>query len=213
QQEALLSALCIGERWRDAVAVVDTMLRESTAVDNATAGLAMKAYASIGLRDHWRSALTLMKRAQRASAGSMRDDGLDASSWRCLLAGLASEGLNEEAALVMREMVGAGVRVDEHSGAVLVTSAHKAGDYAGALAWVNRLQEAGLPVSRNGYAAAVDACCSLGNPGAAMGVLRAMAEAGVVPSPSVYNAVFETLCPPSEGGYDGSRRWKEGGNE
>lgn len=43
----------------------------------------------------------------------MMDDGLDASSWRCLLAGLAREGLNEEAALVMREMVGVGVRVDE----------------------------------------------------------------------------------------------------
>ena len=54
-----------------------------------------------------------MKRAQRASEGSMGDGGLDASSWRCLLAGLASEGLNEEAALVMREMVEAGVRVDE----------------------------------------------------------------------------------------------------
>ena len=54
-----------------------------------------------------------MKRAQRASEGSMMDDGLDASSWRCLLAGLAREGLNEEAALVMREMVGVGVRVDE----------------------------------------------------------------------------------------------------
>ena len=31
------------------------MLLQSTAVDNATAGLAMKAYANIGLRDHWRS--------------------------------------------------------------------------------------------------------------------------------------------------------------
>lgn len=101
----------------------------------------------------------------------------------------------------------------QHSGAVLVTSAHKAGDYAGALAWINRLREVGLPVSRNGYAAAVDACCSLENPGAAICVLGAMAEVGVVPSASVYNAVFETICPPSEGGYDGSRRWKQGAGE
>lgn len=55
QQEALLSALCIGERWLDAITVVNKMLQQSTVVDNATAGLAMKAYASIGLKDHWKS--------------------------------------------------------------------------------------------------------------------------------------------------------------
>ena len=30
------------------------MLVEATVVDNATAGLAMKAYAHVGLKDHWR---------------------------------------------------------------------------------------------------------------------------------------------------------------
>lgn len=56
-----------------------------------------------------------MKRAQRASiaSGVSAVDILDASAWRCLLASLARDGLNEEAGLVMQAMVEAGVRVDE----------------------------------------------------------------------------------------------------
>lgn len=40
-------------------------------------------------------------------------DVLDGSAWRCLLAGLASEGLHEEAGAVMQAMTEAGVRVDK----------------------------------------------------------------------------------------------------
>lgn len=56
-----------------------------------------------------------MKQAQRASTASdvAAVDVLDASAWRCLLAGLARGGLNEEAGLVMQAMVEAGVRIDE----------------------------------------------------------------------------------------------------
>lgn len=55
-----------------------------------------------------------MKQAQRASTGSDTVvDVLDASAWRFLLAGLASEGLNSEAGLAMQAMVEAGVRVDK----------------------------------------------------------------------------------------------------
>lgn len=56
-----------------------------------------------------------MKQAQRASIASdvPAADILDASAWRCLLASLASDGLNEEAGSVMQAMVEAGVRVDE----------------------------------------------------------------------------------------------------
>lgn len=56
-------------------------------------------------------ALSLMKRAQRASAGSA--DMMDASAWRCLFAGLARQGLHEEAGMAMRAMVDAGIRVDK----------------------------------------------------------------------------------------------------
>lgn len=55
QREALLSALSNGERWRDAVSLVEAMLAKSLVVDNPTAGLAMKAYASLGLKEHWKS--------------------------------------------------------------------------------------------------------------------------------------------------------------
>lgn len=54
QQEALLSALCIGEQWSEAVSAVETMLMEGVVVDEITAGLAMKAYGAMGLGDHWR---------------------------------------------------------------------------------------------------------------------------------------------------------------
>ena len=54
-----------------------------------------------------------MKRVQEASVESMSQDAIDASSWRCLLSGLAREGLDEEAAFVMREMVDAGIEMDE----------------------------------------------------------------------------------------------------
>lgn len=53
-----MAALCVGERWREAVSTVETMLGEATVVDNATAGLAMKAFAKMGLRDHWRAVST-----------------------------------------------------------------------------------------------------------------------------------------------------------
>lgn len=55
QREALLSALSNGERWRGVVELVEAMLAKSIVVDNPTAGLAMKAYANLGLREHWRS--------------------------------------------------------------------------------------------------------------------------------------------------------------
>lgn len=55
-----------------------------------------------------------MKAAQLASRGSDAvQDMLDASAWRCLLAGLASQGLNGEAGLAMQAMVEAGIRVDK----------------------------------------------------------------------------------------------------
>lgn len=54
-----------------------------------------------------------MKTAQQASVGLMSCDMLDASAWRCLLSGLAREGLNEEATVVMREMMGEGIRIDK----------------------------------------------------------------------------------------------------
>ncbi|CAM9283116.1 unnamed protein product, partial [Scytosiphon promiscuus] len=207
QREALLSSLANGERWRDVVAVVESMLADSVIVDNATAGLAMKAYTLLGLKGQWASALSLMERAQQASAGSA--DVTDASAWRCLFAGLASQGLHEEAGVAMRAMVEAGVRVDKDSSAAVVVAAHDAGDHAAALAWVDRLRGAGLPVSRNGYSAAVNACCALGKPEAAIGVLEVMLESKVVPSASVYNAVLETICPPSEGGYSARARLRD----
>ena len=55
QWEALLSALSNGERWRDVVSLVEAMLAKSLVVDNPTAGLAMKAYANLDLKEHWRS--------------------------------------------------------------------------------------------------------------------------------------------------------------
>ena len=59
-------------------------------------------------------AISLMKQAQRASAGSDTvAEVLDASAWRLLLAGLASAGLNAEAGLAMQAMVEAGVPVDK----------------------------------------------------------------------------------------------------
>eukprot|EP00903_Cladosiphon_okamuranus_P008809 g8436.t1 len=211
QREALLSALSNGERWQDVVSLVEAMLAKLLVVDNPTAGLAMKAYANLGLKEHWRSAISLMKQAQRASAGSdAAADVLDASAWRFLLAGLASAGLNGEAGLAMQAMVEAGVPVDKDSSAAVVVAAYKAGDHAAAVAWVDRLRSAGLAISRNGYAAAVNACCALGNPEAAAGVLGVMSEAQVVPTASLYNAVLETICPPSEGGYSATARLTDG---
>lgn len=59
-------------------------------------------------------AISLMKKAQRASAGSDTGaDVLDASAWRFLLAGLASAGLTGEAGLAMQAMVEAGVPIDK----------------------------------------------------------------------------------------------------
>lgn len=55
QREALLSALHNGERWQDVVTLVEAMLAKLLVVDNPTAGLAMKAYANLGLKEHWRS--------------------------------------------------------------------------------------------------------------------------------------------------------------
>lgn len=55
QREALLSALSNGERWAGVVALVKSMLVDLEVVDNPTAGLAMKAYAKLGLKTHWRS--------------------------------------------------------------------------------------------------------------------------------------------------------------
>lgn len=54
-----------------------------------------------------------MKRSQEASEESMSQNAIDASSWRCLLSGLAMEGLHREAAFVMQEMVDAGIRMDK----------------------------------------------------------------------------------------------------
>eukprot|EP00752_Nemacystus_decipiens_P016473 g14726.t1 len=210
QREALLSALSNGGQWHDVVSLVEAMLAKLLVVDNPTAGLAMKAYANLGLKEHWRSAISLMKQAQRASAGSDAvADVLDASAWRLLLTGLASAGLNGEAGLAMQAMVEAGVPVDKDSSAAVVVAAYKAGDHAAAVAWVDRLRSAGLAISRNGYAAAVHACCALGDPDAAAGVLGVMSEAQVVPAASLYNAVLETICPPSEGGYSATVRLRD----
>lgn len=55
QREALLSALSNGERWQDVVSLVKAMLAKLLVVDNPTAGLAMKAYANLGLKEHWKS--------------------------------------------------------------------------------------------------------------------------------------------------------------
>ncbi|CAM9133805.1 unnamed protein product [Ectocarpus sp. 4 AP-2014] len=212
QREALLSALSNGERWAGVVALVKSMLVDLEVVDNATAGLAMKAYAKLGLETHWRSALSVMKQAQRASRRGSRvvaADVLGGSAWRCLLAGLASEGLHEEAGVVMQAMAEAGVRVDKDSTAAVVLAAYKAGDHAAAIAWVDRLDSADLPVSRNGYTAAVNACCALGKPDAAISILGMMLEGRLVPTASVYNAVLESICPASEGGYSARVRLRD----
>lgn len=50
-----MSALCVGKQWWQAVSAVETMLCESVIVDNATAGVAMKAYVNLGLEENWRS--------------------------------------------------------------------------------------------------------------------------------------------------------------
>lgn len=55
QREALLSALSNGERWQDVISLVEAMLAKLLVVDNPTAGLAMKAYANLGLQEHWKS--------------------------------------------------------------------------------------------------------------------------------------------------------------
>ncbi|CAB1110596.1 unnamed protein product [Ectocarpus sp. CCAP 1310/34] len=212
KREALLSALSNGEQWAGVVALVKSMLVDLEVVDNATVGLAMKAYAKLGLETHWRSALSVIKQAQRASRGRSRvvaADVLDGSAWRCLLAGLASEGLHEEAGVVMQAMAEARVRVDKDSTAAVVLAAYKAGDHAAAIAWVDRLDRAGLPVSRNGYTAGVNACCALGKPDAAISILGMMLEGRLVPTASVYNAVLESICPASEGGYSARVRLRD----
>lgn len=50
-----MSALSNGERWQDVVSLVEAMLAKLLVVDNPTAGLAVKAYANLGLKEHWRS--------------------------------------------------------------------------------------------------------------------------------------------------------------
>ena len=68
QREALLSALSNGERWQDVVSLVKAMLAKLLVVDNPTAGLAMKAYANLGLKENWRS-VSLRCGALRRSGG------------------------------------------------------------------------------------------------------------------------------------------------
>lgn len=53
QREALVGALCTGEQWADVVVKIEKMLSESVTVDDITAGLAVKAYAGMGLREYW----------------------------------------------------------------------------------------------------------------------------------------------------------------
>ncbi|CAM9449134.1 unnamed protein product [Ectocarpus sp. 13 AM-2016] len=211
QREALLSALSNGERWAGVVAMVKSMLVDLEVVDNATAGMAMKAYAKLGLETHWRSVSECdFPRLFIGGSRVVAADVLDGSAWRCLLAGLASEGLHEEAGAVMQAMAEAGVKVDKDSTAAVVLAAYKAGDHAAAIAWVDRLDRAGLPVSRNGYTAAVNACCAVGKPDAALSILGMMLEGRLIPTASVYNAVLESMCPASEGGYSARVRLRDG---
>lgn len=83
------------------------------------------------------------------------------------------------------------------------------GDFAGAVAWLDRLRHAGLRLSWKGYASCIDACRKLGSPEAARRVFDVMISANVEPTTAVYNAVLGAYCFSSAAPkdlYDGLRR-------